>query len=163
MTPRARAALPVLLTAVVGLGALSIDMSLPSLPAMAAVFRAAAATTQLTVTLFLVGLAAAQMIFGPLSDRVGRRPVLLAGLTLYSLAGLACYVAPSIRILITARVVLNETRTDKVLWEDDHFLFKRQYDVAETSVTFVDQETIAIDEVATDFARSVVTSILEGF
>ena len=66
-------------------------------------------------------------------------------------------------ILITARVVLNETRTDKVLWEDDHFLFKRQYDVAETSVTFVDQEVIAIDEVATDFARSVVTSILEGF
>lgn len=66
-------------------------------------------------------------------------------------------------ILITARVVLKETRTDKVLWEDDHFLFKRQYDVAETSVTFVDQQTVADDSVATDFARSVVTSILEGF
>jgi hypothetical protein len=60
-------------------------------------------------------------------------------------------------------VVLKETRTDKVLWEDDHFLFKRQYDVAQTSVTYVDQETIAIDQVATDFAQSVVTSILEGF
>jgi hypothetical protein len=66
-------------------------------------------------------------------------------------------------IMITARVVLNETRTDKVLWEDDHFLFKRQYDVPDTSVTFVDQETVAVDEVATDFAQSVVSSILEGF
>ena len=66
-------------------------------------------------------------------------------------------------ILITARVVLSQAATDKVLWEDDHFLFKRQYDVPETSITFTDQEIVAIDEVATDFARSVVTSILEGF
>jgi hypothetical protein len=66
-------------------------------------------------------------------------------------------------ILITARVILSETRTDKVLWEDDHFLFKQQYDVAETSVTFVDQEVVAIDEVATDFAKSMVSAILEGF
>lgn len=66
-------------------------------------------------------------------------------------------------ILITARVVLSQAATDKILWEDDHFLFKRQYDVPETSITFVDQEIIAIDDVATDFARSVVTSILEGF
>lgn len=66
-------------------------------------------------------------------------------------------------ILITARVVLSEPATDKVLWEDDHFLFKRQYNVPEVSLTFVDQEIVAIDDVATDFARSVVTSILEGF
>ena len=66
-------------------------------------------------------------------------------------------------ILITARVVLSEPATDKVFWEDDHFLFKRQYDVPEVSITFVDQEIVAIDNVATDFARSVVSSILEGF
>jgi outer membrane lipopolysaccharide assembly protein LptE/RlpB len=88
--------------------------------------------------------------------------------TLYSYATTPVLInqqgrAQRYEILITARVVLKETKTDKVLWEDDHFLFKRQYDVAETSVTFVDQETIAMDEVATDFARSVVTSILEGF
>jgi outer membrane lipopolysaccharide assembly protein LptE/RlpB len=88
--------------------------------------------------------------------------------TLYSYATTPVLInqegrAQRYEILITARVVLKETRTDKVLWEDDHFLFKRQYDVAQTSVTYVDQETIAIDEVATDFARSVVTSILEGF
>jgi outer membrane lipopolysaccharide assembly protein LptE/RlpB len=88
--------------------------------------------------------------------------------TLYSYATTPVLInqqgrAQRYEILITARVVLKETKTDKVLWEDDHFLFKRQYDVAETSVTFVDQETIAIDQVATDFAQSVVTSILEGF
>jgi outer membrane lipopolysaccharide assembly protein LptE/RlpB len=66
-------------------------------------------------------------------------------------------------ILMTAHVVLSETTTDHVLWEDDHFLFKRQYDVPATPQSFVDQEIVAIDEVATDFARSVVTSILEGF
>jgi Lipopolysaccharide-assembly len=66
-------------------------------------------------------------------------------------------------ILITAHVVLNETTTDKVLWQDDHFLFKRQYDVPATPAGFADQEIVAIDDVATDFARGVVTSILEGF
>ena len=66
-------------------------------------------------------------------------------------------------ILITARVVLSEVRTDRVLWEDDHFLFKRQYDLPASPESFVDQEIVAIDDVATDFARSVVTSILEGF
>ena len=66
-------------------------------------------------------------------------------------------------ILITARVVLAQAATDRILWEDDHFLFKRQYDVPETSFAYVDQEIIAIDEVADDFAKTVVTSILEGF
>ena len=66
-------------------------------------------------------------------------------------------------ILITARVVLNEVITDRILWADDHFLFKQQYDVSAIAATFVDEEIVAIDDVATDFARSVVTSILEGF
>lgn len=66
-------------------------------------------------------------------------------------------------ILITAHVVLTETMTDRVLWEDDHFLFKRQYDVQSTQEQITDPEIVAIDAVATDFARGVVTSILEGF
>jgi outer membrane lipopolysaccharide assembly protein LptE/RlpB len=66
-------------------------------------------------------------------------------------------------ILITARVVLTQAATDRVLWENDHFLFKQQYEVPETSIAFVDREIIAIDEVAGDFASTVVTSILEGF
>jgi hypothetical protein len=66
-------------------------------------------------------------------------------------------------ILITARVVLSQVGTDRVLWEDDHFLFKRQYDVPASAEGLVVQEIVAIDQVATDFAQGVVTSILEGF
>jgi DHA1 family bicyclomycin/chloramphenicol resistance-like MFS transporter len=97
--------LGVLLTAVVGVGALSIDMLLPSLPAMTAAFGSDAATAQLTVTLFLGGFAAAQLIFGPLSDRFGRRRVLIGGLGLYAAAGLACAAAPGMGVLVAARVV----------------------------------------------------------
>ncbi|HUM17235.1 MAG TPA: multidrug effflux MFS transporter [Candidatus Nitrosotalea sp.] len=95
----------VLLTAVVGLGALSIDMFLPSLPAIAGAFDSRPATVQLTVTLFLMAFAASQLVYGPLSDRFGRRWVLIGGLALYSVAGLACALAPTIGILIGARVL----------------------------------------------------------
>jgi len=95
----------ILLTAVVGLGALSIDMFLPSLPALAAFYRTDAATAQLTITLFLAGLAPAQLVWGPLSDRFGRRRILLSGLGLYAAAGLGCALAPGIRLLIVARVI----------------------------------------------------------
>jgi DHA1 family bicyclomycin/chloramphenicol resistance-like MFS transporter len=102
---RAAAPLATLLTAIVGVGALSIDMFLPSLPTIAAVFDAGAATAQLTVTLFLAGLAVSQLLWGPLSDRLGRRRVLLVGLALYTVAGTACAFIPGIRTLIAARVV----------------------------------------------------------
>jgi len=95
----------ILLTAVVGLGALSIDMFLPSLPALARAYGTDAATAQLTVTLFLAGLAPAQLAWGPLSDRFGRRRTLIAGLGLYAAAGLVCAFAPSIRTLVAARVL----------------------------------------------------------
>jgi MFS transporter, DHA1 family, multidrug resistance protein len=95
----------VLLTAVVGLGALSIDMFLPSLPALAFAYGTDAATAQLTVTLFLAGLAPSQLVWGPLSDRYGRRRTLITGLALYAAAGLGCALAPGIRSLILARVV----------------------------------------------------------
>src|SRR4029453_18147864 len=94
----------ILLTAVVGLGALSIDMFLPSLPALARAYGTDAATAQLTVTLFLAGLAPAQLAWGPLSDRFGRRRTLIAGLGLYAAAGLACAFAPSIPTLVAAPV-----------------------------------------------------------
>jgi MFS transporter, DHA1 family, multidrug resistance protein len=103
--PGGGAPLGVLLTAVVGLGALSIDMFLPSLPTIAAVFDAGAAAAQLTVTLFLGGLAVSQLWWGPLSDRFGRRVILLMGLALYTLAGTACALVPGIRTLIAARIV----------------------------------------------------------
>ena len=102
---RASVPLGMLLTAIVGVGALSIDMFLPSLPTIAATFATDAATAQLTLTVFLAALAVSQLLWGPLSDRLGRRRVLLAGLSVYTLAGAACAFVPGIRALIVARGV----------------------------------------------------------
>jgi MFS transporter, DHA1 family, multidrug resistance protein len=90
---------------VVAIGSLSIDMALPALPATAQALGAQPATVQLTVTLFLAGFALAQLIHGPLSDRIGRRRVLLGGLVVYVAGGLACWAAPSARLLVLARVL----------------------------------------------------------
>ena len=83
-----------------------VDRHVPAVAARARrALRDAPATAQLTVTLFLVGLAVAQFVFGPLSDRFGRRWVLIGGLCVYAVAGLVCAVAPSIRLLVAARVL----------------------------------------------------------
>jgi len=93
----------ILLTAMVALGPVSTDLYLPSLPTIGAAFATDQATVQLTLSVFLVGFAFSQLACGPLSDRFGRRPVILGGLGLYLLASLACAAAPSIEILILAR------------------------------------------------------------
>ncbi|WP_034321244.1 MFS transporter, partial [Amycolatopsis lurida] len=64
-------------------GPLSIDMYLPALPQMAGELHAADATVQLTLSAFIIGLALGQLILGPLSDAIGRRKPLVAGLVLY--------------------------------------------------------------------------------
>jgi DHA1 family bicyclomycin/chloramphenicol resistance-like MFS transporter len=97
------AAVTVLLTALVALGPLSTDLYLPSLPALTAYFGVGEAAGQLTLSAFLLGLAGGQIIYGPLSDRYGRRPVLLFGLALYAIASIVCVFAPSIQVLVIAR------------------------------------------------------------
>jgi len=90
---------------VVGIGSLSIDMALPSLPAAADDLGARPESMQLTVTLFLATFALVQLVHGPLSDRVGRRRVLLGGLAVYALGGLACWAAPTARLLVAGRLL----------------------------------------------------------
>lgn len=97
------AAIAVLLTVLVAYGPLSTDLYLPSLPDIRASLGATTAQTQLTLSVFLVGFAVANLIYGPLSDRFGRRPVLLAGLALFVVASLACLTASSIALLLAAR------------------------------------------------------------
>ncbi|MES2757883.1 MAG: multidrug effflux MFS transporter [Pseudomonadota bacterium] len=82
---------------------LSTDLYLASLPSLATVFAVPASTVQLTLSLFVAGFGGAQLVIGPLSDRYGRRPVLLAGLSLYVVASLLCAAAPGIELLIGAR------------------------------------------------------------
>ena len=98
-------ALTTLLAMLTGLGPISMDMYLPSLPAIAHVLNAPTARVQLTIASYLIGFAAGQVIWGPVSDRRGRRSVLLAALVLYAAATLVCAAAQSIDTLIAARLV----------------------------------------------------------
>lgn len=94
-----------LLAALTGLTALSIDMSLPAMPQLQETFQAGVSAVQLTLSIFLTGYALGQVVCGPLSDRWGRRPVLLAGLALFTLAGLVCAGSTSLAMLVAARFV----------------------------------------------------------
>lgn len=95
--------LAILLTTLVALGPLSTDLYLPALPTLAQAFATDAARVQLTLSVFLAGFAVAQLFYGPLSDRYGRRPVMLFGLVLYLVSSVACMLATSIDALILAR------------------------------------------------------------
>ena len=97
--------LTLLLAMLTALGPLSMDMYLPSLPDIAHVLDAPVARTQLTISSYLIGFAVGQMIYGPLSDRYGRRPVLLAAVALYLASTLACAAAQSVDLLIAARLL----------------------------------------------------------
>ncbi len=92
-----------LLGSLTAIGALSIDLYLPSLPAIGHDFRADAATVQRSMSSFFVGMAVGGLIYGPMSDRFGRRPALLVGIAIYLLASLGCAVAPGIDWLIAGR------------------------------------------------------------
>lgn len=84
---------------------LSIDMGLPSLPAMGLFFGVSASKAALSITLFMAGFALSPIIYGTLSDRWGRRKLLLAGLALFALGGIACLWMPGLRFLLAARFV----------------------------------------------------------
>src|SRR5262245_6026581 len=96
-------ALTALLGTLTAIGVLSVDMYLPSLPDIGHGLGVSAAQVQLTLSSYLVGFAIGQLIYGPLSDRSGRKPVLIGALALFTVASIACAVAPSIDLLIAAR------------------------------------------------------------
>jgi DHA1 family bicyclomycin/chloramphenicol resistance-like MFS transporter len=96
-------ALTLLLSLLTALGPLSMDMYLPSLPDIGRTLNAPIVQVQLTISSYLFGFAAGQIFYGPVSDRFGRRPVLLAALVLYALATIGCAVAQSIGGLIALR------------------------------------------------------------
>ncbi len=97
------AVIAVVLTLLTGFGPMSTDLYLPSLPALVTAFDSDIATVQLTLSVFLVGFAVAQLVYGPVSDRIGRRPAILAGVTIFTAASIACALATSIEMLILCR------------------------------------------------------------
>ena len=92
-----------LLGALVAFGPLAIDLYLPALPAIAVGLAATPELVQASITVFLAGFALGMLFYGPVSDRYGRRPVMLAGIALFTLASLACLLAVSGEQLVLAR------------------------------------------------------------
>lgn len=68
-----------------------------------------------------------------------------------------------VEVTVTARIRLVQASPEKVLWAQNHFIFREQYDLPESATAQSDREILAIEEIADGFARAVVTSILEGF
>lgn len=95
----------ILMGAMTAFGAMSIDLYLPALPSMAKALQTDAGAAQQTVSTFLAGLAIGQIVYGPLSDRIGRRPPLFAGMALYITASIGCALADSIGTLAALRFV----------------------------------------------------------
>ena len=100
------------------------------------------------------------------ADELGVDAVLRGEILLYLLNPVtisAAGRATRYEIIINAKATLVQTSDDKILWQDDHVIFRRQYAVGSLSVGTVTEETAAIEQMSSDFAKSVVTSILEGF
>ena len=94
-----------LLIALAGIGPLALNIFIPSMPGMTRVFGVSYGTVQLTLTLYLIGVAVAQLFIGALSDKHGRRPVLLVGMVLFVLGSGICAAAGTIEVLIAGRIV----------------------------------------------------------
>ncbi|WP_269854221.1 Bcr/CflA family multidrug efflux MFS transporter [Streptomyces sp. RPT161] len=108
-SPRAQRRTGLLVTLVLGgltaLPPLSMDMYLPSLPAVTTALRSPAATVQLTLTACLLGMALGQLAVGPMSDKWGRRRPLLIGMVVYVLATAVCAFAPNVELLVGFRLL----------------------------------------------------------
>lgn len=89
----------------IAIGQSSIDIYLPSLPTMVHALQTTDNLVKLTIAIFLLGFASSQLIYGPLSDFLGRRPVLLVGLTISTIGSILCAATSSIDIFLLARLL----------------------------------------------------------
>ncbi len=105
--PRAAERRPslVILVTISTVSPLALNIYLPSMPSLVGLFDTTMARVQLTLSLYLAAFALAQIVIGPLSDRYGRRPVLLWGMVVFMLGSLACALAPDIDFLIAGRIL----------------------------------------------------------
>jgi DHA1 family bicyclomycin/chloramphenicol resistance-like MFS transporter len=94
-----------MLIAMAAIGPLALNIFIPSMPGLQATLASSPGVVQLTLTVYLAGLALCQLLYGPLSDRYGRRPMLIAGMVLFVAASIACALSTSIEMLIAARGV----------------------------------------------------------
>ena len=98
-----------IVVAVTILGPYSLHVVIPAMQPIAAGFGTDTAAAQTTLTAYLIGIAGGQLLWGPVSDRFGRRPIILAGMALYLLASLGCALAQSMDMLLAARLLQGAT------------------------------------------------------
>lgn len=98
-------AFTLLLTLLVSFGPLSVDLYVPSMPEIGRVMQAGSGQVQLTISLYLVGFAIGQIVYGPISDRFGRKPAIVGAFTLYGIATLICLFAPNIETILLGRLL----------------------------------------------------------
>ena len=94
-----------LLVALTGLGPAALQIFLPAIPIIQAHFAVSSAAAQLTLSLSTSSIAISTLLFGPLSDRIGRRSAVLLGLTIFAIGSVGCVLSSSIAMLVLARVV----------------------------------------------------------
>jgi len=105
LVPRSQAMTVLLLALLLGLQPITTDLYLPALPALTQGFSASMVQAQLTLTALLLAFGTSQLVWGPLSDKWGRRPVLLGGIAVYVVSAIGCVLAPGIEALIAARTL----------------------------------------------------------
>ena len=93
-----------LLASLTMFGSVALDMYLPALPRIARALAVSPAEAQATISIFLAGVALGQLVYGPLSDRVGRRPPILIGVAIFLAASAACALAHTLQAMILARL-----------------------------------------------------------
>lgn len=102
--PDAQPPAPLWLLALITLsGTMAIHIFVPALPLVVEAFGTTATAAQMTLSAYIIGLALVQVVCGPVADHFGRRPVLIAGMLIYALAGGAAFLSPNIETLIIAR------------------------------------------------------------
>ncbi len=105
MDPATQRRWVLLLGTIIAIGPMTIDMYLPGLPTLQAHFGVDTAAVQLTLSIYFIGLATGQLLYGPIADRYGRRKPLLTGLALYTVASAICAAAPTIEVLVAGRLL----------------------------------------------------------
>lgn len=105
MTASPNRAMPILIALLATLGPIGIDMYLPSIPAMAEALGSSEGAVQFSLMTFFVGLMLGQLVYGPLSDKFGRKPLIYLGLSIFIIASISCAFATNVMQLQIIRFV----------------------------------------------------------
>ena len=147
----------IVIASIMALNPIAMDMMLPALPNIASAFHITVANRpQMVLSIFLVGFGVGQFVMGPLSDRFGRRPVLLSGMALYCVASLLAVAAPSFETLLLARALqglgTSATRVIATAIVRDCYAGRRMASVVSLAMMVF----IAVPVVAPSFGQAVL-------